>query len=80
MERLVDIRVLMFVLVVDIVRELGIMHLLMGSKSYKTTLGVVMQALGRIEGLLVQIGKISYNTIFMVVDTNNYDVYWDLIS
>ncbi len=78
MEGLIDIGVLMFVLIVDIVRELRIMHLVIGFKSYKTALGVVMQALGRIECLLVQIGKISYSTVFMVVNTNNYD--WDLIS
>jgi hypothetical protein len=54
--------------------------MVIGFKFYKTTLGVVTQALGRIEGLLVQIGKTNYSMVFMVVDTNNYDVYWELIS
>jgi hypothetical protein len=40
-EGLVHIGASMFVLVVAIVRELGIMHLVTGSKSYKTASGVV---------------------------------------
>ncbi len=35
-ERLVDIRASMFVMVAAIVRELGIMHLVIGSETYKT--------------------------------------------
>ncbi len=38
----------MSIMVVAMVRELGIMHLVTGSETYKTTSGVVTQALGRI--------------------------------
>jgi hypothetical protein len=40
-EGLINIRALMSVIVASVVRELGIMHLMDGSKFYKTTLGVV---------------------------------------
>jgi hypothetical protein len=35
-------------MVIIVVHGLGIMHLVTGLKSYKTTLGVVIQVLGRI--------------------------------
>jgi len=38
----------MSIMVVAMVRELGIMHLVTGSETYKTTSRVVTQALGRI--------------------------------
>jgi hypothetical protein len=50
-ERLVDIGASMFVLVVVIVRELGIMQLVIGFGSYNIASGAVTQTLGRIEGL-----------------------------
>jgi predicted aspartyl protease len=40
-ERLVDTGASMSVMAVAVVRELGIMHLVVGSETYKTTLGVV---------------------------------------
>jgi hypothetical protein len=43
-------------------------------ESYKTALNVVTQAFRKIEGLFVQIGKTNYSMVFMVVNTNNYDV------
>ncbi len=79
-ERLVDIGALMSVLVIATVKELGIMQLVVGFESYKTASCVVTQTLGRIEGLPIWIGEINYNMVFMGVDTNNYNVYWDLIS
>ncbi len=74
MESLVDTRASMFVLATTMVKELGIMHLIVGYEFYKIALSVVMHVLGRIEGLPVQIGKTKCNIVFMVVDTNNYDV------
>jgi hypothetical protein len=73
-EGLVDIGTLMAVLAITVVRELRIMHLVFIIESYKTTSGVMMQTMGRIEGLHVKIGKTSYNMVFMVVDTVSYDV------
>jgi hypothetical protein len=79
-ERLVDIGALMSMLVIATVKELGIMQLVIGSESYKTASCVVTQTLGRTEGLPIWIGETNYNMVFMGVDTNNYNVYWDLIS
>ncbi len=50
------------------------MHLVDGYESYKIALGVVMHVIGRIEVLLIQIGETKCNMVFMVVDTNIYDV------
>jgi hypothetical protein len=47
-EGLVNTGAFMSIMVVAMVRELGIMHLVTGSETYKTTSGVVTQALGRI--------------------------------
>jgi hypothetical protein len=41
MEGLVDTRASMSMLIVVVVKGLGIMHLIVGSKSYKIALGVV---------------------------------------
>jgi hypothetical protein len=62
----------MSVLVVTV--ELVIMHLVARSESHKTILGLVTYALGRIEGLLVRIIETTCCMVFMVVDTDNYDV------
>jgi hypothetical protein len=50
------------------------MHLVSKSESYKTTLGVVTQALGRINELLVRVGDVQCLVTFMIVDTNSYDI------
>jgi hypothetical protein len=57
-EGLVETCVSMLVMSVALVQELGIMHLVFGSKSYKTVLGVVIQAPGKINELLVQVGDV----------------------
>ncbi|CAM6078972.1 unnamed protein product [Sphagnum tenellum] len=46
---LVDTRASMSVMAAAMVREMGMMHLVVGSKSYKTASGVVTRALGRID-------------------------------
>jgi len=73
-EGLVDIEASMFVMDAAVVRELGMMHLVVGSETYKTTLGVVTQALGRIDEVPIKVGSVQCAMTFMVVDTNNYDV------
>jgi len=48
----------MSVMAVALVRELGIMHLVAGSETYKTASGVVTQALSRIDEVPVKVGGV----------------------
>ncbi|CAK9865817.1 unnamed protein product [Sphagnum jensenii] len=48
-EGLLDTGASMTVMAAAVVRELGMMHLITGSESYKTASGVIIQALGRID-------------------------------
>ncbi len=48
----------MSMMVVAVVRELGIMHLVTSSETYKTTLKVVTQVLGRIKEVPIKVGGI----------------------
>jgi len=73
-EGLVDTGASMSVMVAVIVRELGMMHLVTGSETYKTTSGVVTQALGRIDEVPVKVGGIQCAMTFMVMDMDSYDV------
>ncbi len=73
-EGLVDTGASMSVMAAAIVRELGLMHMVSGSETYKTALGVVTQALGRIGEMPIKVGRVQCNMTFMVVDTDNYDV------
>ncbi len=73
-EGLVDTGASMSVMAATVVKELGMMHLVTGSEIYKTALGVVTQALGRIDEVLVKVGGMQCAMTFMVVDTDSYDV------
>jgi predicted aspartyl protease len=73
-EGLVDTGASMSVVAVVVVRELGMMHLVTGSETYKTASGVVTQALGRIDEVPVKVGGVQCAMTFMVVDTDSYDV------
>jgi hypothetical protein len=64
----------MSVMAVAVVRELGLMHLVSGSETYKTASGAVTQALGRIKEVQIKVGGVQCNMTFMVVDTDSYDV------
>lgn len=55
---LMDNSVSMFVMFVGLVHELGIMHLVSRSKSYKFAFGMVTQVLGRINELPVRVGDV----------------------
>jgi hypothetical protein len=57
-EGLVDTGASMSVMATAMVREMGMMHLVVGSKTYKTASGVVTQALGRIDEVLVGVGGV----------------------
>ncbi len=73
-EGMVDTRASMFVMAAVVVRELGIMHLVTGTETYKTASGVVTQALGRIDEIPVKVGGVQCTMTFMIVDTDSYDV------
>lgn len=63
----------MYVMARIVVRELGIIHLVVGHEIYKTTFGIVTQALGRIIQILIIFGKIICQMVFLVIDMDNYD-------
>jgi predicted aspartyl protease len=73
-EGLVDTRASMSIMAVAVVRELGIMHLVTGSETYKTASRVVTQVLGRVDEVPVKVGGVHCTMTFMVVDTDSYDV------
>jgi hypothetical protein len=73
-EGLVDTGASMSVMAAAVVRELGMMHLVTGSETYKTASGVVTQALGRINEIPLKVGGVQCTMTFMVVDTDSYDV------
>jgi hypothetical protein len=73
-EGLVDIGASMSIMVAAVVRELGLMHLVSGSETYKTAFDVITQALGRISEVPIKVGGVQCSMTFMVVDTDNYDV------
>jgi hypothetical protein len=50
------------------------MHLVIGSETYKTTFGVVTQAMGRIDEVHVKVGGVQCAMTAMVVNTDNYDI------
>jgi len=64
----------MSVMAAAVVRELGLMHLVFGSETYKTASGTVTQALGRIGEVPIKVGGVQCNMTFMIVDTDSYDV------
>jgi hypothetical protein len=50
------------------------MHLVTRSETYKTTSGVITQALSQIDEVLVKVEGVQCSMTFMVVDTDSYDV------
>jgi predicted aspartyl protease len=73
-EGLVDTGASMLVMATSIVQELGLMHLVSGSETYKTASGAVTQALGRIEEVPIKVREVQCSMTFMVVDTDSYDI------
>jgi len=73
-EGLVDIGASMSVMATTLVRKLGIMHVVAGFETYKTTSRVITHALGRIDGVHVKVGNVQCSMTFMVVDIDSYDV------
>jgi predicted aspartyl protease len=77
-EGLVDTGASMSMMATAVVRELGMMHLVSGSETYKTALGVVTQVMGRIDEVSVKAGGVQCTMTYMVVDTDSYDVLFGL--
>ncbi len=73
-EGLVDTGASMSVMAAAVVRELGLMHLVSRSETYKTGSGAVTLALGRIGEIPIKVGGVQCSMTFMVVDTDSYDV------
>jgi predicted aspartyl protease len=73
-EGLVDTGASMFVMAAAVVREMGMMHLISGSETYKTAFGIVTQAMGRIDEISIKTRGVQCLMTFMVVDTDSYDV------
>ncbi|CAK9251724.1 unnamed protein product [Sphagnum jensenii] len=55
----------MSVMAAVVVRELGMMHLVTGSETYKTASGVVTHALGRIDEIPMKVGGVQCTMTFM---------------
>jgi len=64
----------MLIMIVSVVREFGIMHLVLGHEIYRIVFGMVIQALGIIINIPVIVGRVVCQMIFLVVDTDNYDL------
>jgi predicted aspartyl protease len=73
-EGLVDTGASMSVMATAVVRELGLMHLVSGSETYKTASSAITQALGQIGEMPIKVGGVQCDMTFMVVDTDSYDV------
>jgi hypothetical protein len=73
-EGLVDTGASMSVMAAAAVRELGMMHLVIGTETYKTASGIITQALGRIDEIPIKVGGVKCAMTFMVVDIDSYDV------
>lgn len=57
-EGLVDTGASMSIMATNVVRKHGIMHLVASHETYKTTFGIMTQALGRITKLPIKVGRI----------------------
>jgi hypothetical protein len=75
LEGLVDsIGASMSIMAISVIRELGIIHLVSRYETYKTTLGMITHALGRIIDIPITMGKVVYQMVFLVVNHNSYDL------
>jgi len=73
LEGLVDTRVSMLIMAPSVVKELGIMHLVLGHETYKTTSSIITQALGKIIDIPVTLGKVVCQMVFLV-NIDSYDL------
>jgi hypothetical protein len=54
------------------------MHLVSGHETYKTTFSTITTALGRLDDIPMHVGNVVYSMVFLVVDTNTYDLLLSL--
>jgi hypothetical protein len=47
---------------------------MLGIETYKIASGTITKALGRITNLLIKVGNIQCYMVFLIVDTDNYDI------
>ncbi len=73
-EGLVNIGASMLVMVANILQKLGIMHLVSGHETYKTTSRIVTTTLGRLDDMHVRVSNVVYSMVFLVVDTDTYNL------
>jgi hypothetical protein len=73
-EGLEDTSASMLIMVDRIVRKLRIMHMVSGTKSFKTASHTIIRALGKIIDLPFKVGNIQCNMVFLIIDTYNYDI------
>jgi len=71
---LVDIGASMSVMATSIVRKLGIMHLILGHETYKTTSRIVTTTLGRLDDIPMHVSNVVCSMVFLVVDTYTYNL------
>lgn len=77
-EGLVNTKTSMLVISTSVVRELGIMHSIIGMESYKTASRIITQNLGRMNEITIKVGKVQCLMTFMVVDIDSYDLLFKL--
>jgi hypothetical protein len=65
-EGLVDTSASMSIMVIVIIRELGIMHLVLGNESYKITFCTITKALGRIMNIPIKVGNFWCGMVFLL--------------
>jgi predicted aspartyl protease len=73
-EGLVDTSASMSIMAANVVKELGIMHLVLGHETYKIAFGMVIQALGIIIDIPVTMGRVVCQMVFLMVDIDSYDL------
>jgi hypothetical protein len=50
------------------------MHLVLGHETYKTTSRTVTTAVGRLDDILVRVNNVVCSLVFLVVDTDTYNL------
>jgi hypothetical protein len=74
-KKLVYTRASMLIIIANVVRNLGIMHMVIKSKFYEIGSQVVTQVMGLIIDLLIHVEKVVCKMDFMVMDND----WWDLL-
>ncbi len=77
-EGLMDISVSMSIMFINVVRELGIIHLAFRVKAYKITSGMVTQAFGWIIDFPVRVADVQHLMMMMIIDIDNNDLLLSL--